>query len=793
MRDKKISVSVRNMVEFILRQGDIDYRYTSSIRAQEGTRIHQKLQKKRMKQALLNDFKYEKEVFLKYSFDMQNFMFEIEGRADGIIRKEGGICIEEIKSTLAPLDSIENDGSHWHWAQAKCYAFIVAEQENLKQIKVMLTYMHVETEESVSFENLFSLQEIKDFFFDLAQKYFKWAEMDYERKRKRDISIKALNFPHEAYRKGQREFAVSVYKTIKQGSKLFAQAPTGTGKTISTLFPSVKAIGEGLADRIFYLTAKTITRQTAEDTAFLLSEKGADTLCVTLTAKDKICFCPDKKCNPRECVYAEGHFDRVNDAVWDIITSSPAMKRQEIETYAKKHTVCPHEFMLDITFWVDIIICDYNYVFDPKIQLKRFFSDVPKENYLFLIDEAHNLVDRSREMYSKTLYKSDSLKLKKDLKFIDSKLSKVCGKINDFFIKTRKNYFQEEKAVAIKTEPLDLYYLLREFAEKMDVFLSRNADGPDEPADFLMEQYFNILDFLKISEFFSERYIVFMENSKDDFSIKLLCMDASEILSDIQKKAAASVFFSATLTPLRYFRDVLGGNDKDYCIRMPSPFKKENLCLIVENKISTKYRNREAGYDKIVMCINKMISAKKGNYFVFFPSYDYLTAVYTLYMQHYPDTETIVQSQGMTEDDRESFLLHFNESGENTLLAFAVMGGIFSEGIDLKGSRLIGAAIVGVGLPLITPERNIMSEYYTAADNNAQGFEYAYTYPGMNKVLQSAGRVIRTETDKGVVILIDDRFSSSRYLELFPPEWKEYIKSSEIADVGKHLEEFWSR
>jgi Rad3-related DNA helicase len=788
MSEKKITVSVREMVEFILRRGDIDNRYQSAISPQEGTRLHTRLQKKRAKEALLNDFDYEKEVFLAHTFEIDGFSFTVEGRADGVIRSGETVAIEEIKSTLAPPEAIEKDETHWHWAQAKCYAFMLAAREKFEKISVRLTYIHVDSFDTASLETEYAFAEIRIFFMDLTAQYFQWAAMDYERKRRRNTAIKQTDFPHDSYRAGQRDFAVAVYQTIRQQKKLFAQAPTGTGKTISVLFPAVKAVGEGLADKIFYLTAKTITRQTAEDAAALLNEKGAETAFITLTAKEKICFCDKTNCNPVDCAYARGHYDRVNHAVWDIITSESCIKRQIVEDYANRHMVCPHEFQLDITLWTDMIIGDYNYVFDPKAQLKRFFADKPREKYLFLIDEAHNLVDRSREMYSETLYKSDFIKLKKELKTIDPVLSKISGKINKYLLEMKKTYFADEKIVISKDEPNDLYYLLRDFSEKMDLFLGRRIA---EPSDYLLEKYFQILDFITISEFFSDRYVVFMENSREDFSVKLLCLDASEILAEIQKKAVASVFFSATLTPLTYFKDVLGGNDTDFRVRITSPFQKEKLCLIVENRISTKYKSREASYDRIAESLQTMIAAKKGNYFVFFPSYAYLEKVYDRFLDLSPETETIVQTQGMAEEDRESFLRNFTENNEKTLLAFAVMGGIFSEGIDLKGERLSGAAIVGVGLPLITPERDTIAEYYNQAREHSLGFEYAYVYPGMNKVLQSAGRVIRTESDIGVVLLIDDRFISARYLELFPPEWADYKKASGIGDIGSFLADFW--
>ncbi|MBP1745097.1 MAG: ATP-dependent helicase, partial [Firmicutes bacterium] len=631
------------------------------------------------------------------------------------------------------------------------------------------------------------LDELKEFFFDLMDKYLIWASLTRDWVSRRDDSIKELDFPFEKYRKGQRDLAVSVYKTIVENKKIFIQAPTGIGKTISTLFPSIKAMGEGHTSKIFYLTAKTIVRGVAEEAFSKMEEKGLEFKTVTLTAKEKICFKEKSICNPEHCEFAKGHFDRVNNAILDILKQENHFTRQVIEEYAGKHRICPFEFSLDLTLWADCVICDYNYVFDPRVYLKRFFTDNGGD-YTFLIDEAHNLVDRARSMFSAELYKKPILELKKLFKDKDPGISRSLGKLNSFMISMKKsaddgNYFIQ------KSEPKDIYPLLMKFISKSEEWLARNEES--ELHDKLLEMYFNALTFMRTAEFYDERYITYVENSRDDTKIKLFCLDPSYLLSEAQKRGKASVFFSATLSPAGYFTDILGGGNDSYKIRIPSPFDANNRALLVADNISTKYNNRDKTYSSIAKCIKTVLDQRHGNYIVYFPSYKYMNEVYNLFADSYPEVYTIMQSSSMTEEERDLFLNEFKPGARDRVLGFCVLGGIFSEGVDLKHDELIGSIIVGVGLPQICFERNIIKDYFN--EKNKCGYEYSYLYPGMNKVLQAAGRVIRTETDKGVILLIDERFSSRDYLQLFPEEWFPHARVRNFRDLEKDLNDFWAK
>ncbi len=781
MEKAQIKISVRNLVELVLRSGDIDSRLVSSNRMLEGTRIHQKIQKE-------SGDKYAKEVYLSYDYQLNGFTIKLEGRADGIITEDEGIIIDEIKSTAMPLEYINDEFSLLHWAQAKCYAFIYCIQNALEQICVQLTYFHIDTEERKIIRKQYTYTELQDFIGQLMEKYIVWASMSDIWNTQRDNSIKELQFPFENYRKGQRELAVAVYKTIIQEKKLFVQAPTGIGKTVSTLFPAVKAFGEQHISKIFYLTAKTITRQVAEEAFIKMRERGLKFRTLTLTAKDKICFKDETNCNPDSCEYARGHYNRVNTALIDILQNSEYLSRERIEEYSEKHQVCPFEFALDLSLWADCVICDYNYVFDPRVYLRRFFLNNDGD-YAFLVDEAHNLVDRAREMFSAQLSKAAFLEAKQAMKKQQPKITKCLNKINTYMISLRKQC-EENGFIINKSEPSDLYRLLNHFITEAEEWIVKNQNKGIEGFDLLLDVYFRAMAFLKISEFFDHRYVTFIEAAGSEVRVKLFCIDPSYLLAEAVKRGKTAVFFSATLTPLSYFMDILGGDKEDYNINLCSPFDNSKLCLLVEDSVSTKYKNRENSYDDIVEIIKTAVDNRRGNYLVYFPSYKYMNEVYSRFIEKYPDIETFIQENSMSEEERESFLDRFRPDRENSMVCFGVLGGIFSEGIDLKGDRLIGAIIIGVGLPQISVEQDIIMDYFQK--KNGMGYENAYMFPGMNKVLQAAGRVIRSENDKGIVLLIDERFSNRNYRNLFPKHWDHAVRVRIKAELKNRLLGFWS-
>lgn len=777
MEEKIIRISVRNLVEFILREGDIDNRKAGLPDKEAmklGGRIHRKIQRQ-----MGSD--YHAEVPLKITVPCEGFAIQIEGRADGIQKTADGVVVDEIKGVLRELEYIEKPVSV-HLAQAKCYGYIYGKQQELDSITVQMTYCQMETEEVKRFQETFSIEELERWFFDIVMQYEKWARFQIEWRQTRDATIKEAEFPYP-YREGQRELVTSVYRTILRKKKLFIQAPTGVGKTMTTIFPAVKAVGEGLGDKIFYLTAKTITRTVAEQAFQILKKNGLQYKVATLTAKEKICFCEKAECNPDVCPYAKGHFDRVNDAVYEMITTMEEMSRENIETQAKKHKVCPFEMGLDVSLWVDAIICDYNYVFDPNAHLKRFFSEGKKGEYLFLIDEAHNLVERGREMYSAVLYKEEFLQMKKAVRYESVKLTRQLAVCNQMLLEMKRECQTYKEYNSISHFALKLLNVMNG--------LQKLLEEKEQVDEEVLEFYFHVRNFLNIYEEVDENYVIYTELEEGgDFKLKLFCVNPAVKLQNFLSQGNSTVFFSATLLPIRYYKRLLSVETDDYAVYAHSPFKEANRLLVLGQDVSTKYTRRGYEmYERFAIYIKNVMQAKPGNYLVFFPSYRFMEEVRETFERYRTEEMCcMIQEQNMNEQDREAFLQEFEAEREGSLAGFCVMGGIFSEGIDLTKERLIGAMIVGTGLPQVCNEREILKQYFDRHGEN--GFDYAYLYPGMNKVLQAAGRVIRTEEDKGVIALLDDRFAGRRYLEIFPREWRK-LTYCNVKTIGEKVEQFW--
>lgn len=778
-----IRISVRNLVEFILRSGDIDNRIAAADKDAMllGGKIHRKIQRRM-------GADYHAEVTLKYEVPCKGFILSVEGRADGIIDTPSGIVIDEIKGVLKDLDMIKKPVAV-HLAQAKCYAYIYASQKKLEEIGVQMTYCNMETEEIKRFQNVYVYEELDRWFWELIGKYEKWARYQIRWKEKRNASIKEVGFPF-AYREGQRDLTASVYRTILRKKKLFIQAPTGVGKTISTVFPAVKAVGEGLGEKIFYLTAKTITRTVAWQAFDILKEQALRMKVLVLTAKEKICFCEETNCNPEACPYAKGHYDRVNDAVYELLTTSDEMNREILEEQARKWKVCPHEMSLDVSEWVDAVICDYNYVFDPNAHLRRFFGEGISGEYLFLIDEAHNLVERGRSMYSAKLCKEDFLKVKRLVKDEDVKLAKRISECNQQLLTLKR----ECEDYQVLNSVSHIYLKLLNLMGELERFLEdcKKEDLRKEVLDF----YFDVRRFVATHDRLDENYMIYSELlNNGHFEIHLFCVNPAKNLQEFLDKGNSTVFFSATLLPIHYYKKLLSTASDDYAIYAESPFDMEKRLLLLGTDVSTKYTRRgEDTYRRYAEYLYQVALAKHGNYIAFFPSYRFMEDVHEEFLvivsQGSVEVDDVIQSQYMSEEAREIFLENFEEDREHSLMGFCVMGGIFSEGIDLTGEQLIGAVIVGTGLPQVCRERKLLKQYFD--EHGFHGFDYAYLYPGMNKVLQSAGRVIRTQEDRGVVLLLDDRFLDMRYREVFPREWGNY-KLCRQENTAGFMKEFWSR
>lgn len=778
-----IRISVRNLVEFILREGDIDNRISGGMdrdAMQQGSRIHRKIQKQ-MGSA------YRAEVFLKGKFRCEGFFLQVEGRADGIFTENGRTVVDEIKGILRDLEQV-GEPYKVHLAQAKCYAYLYAVQNDLEEIDVQMTYCNLETEEVKRFRQQFLQKELEVWFDGIIRSYEKWARFQMEWKKTRNTSICRTEFPFP-YREGQRELVAAVYHTILQKKKLFIQAPTGVGKTMATIFPAVRAIGEEKGEKVFYLTSKTITRTVAEQAFRILHEQGLSFKTITLTAKEKICFCEETDCNPEACSYAKGHFDRVNEAVFDLITRADFCTREVLTAQAEAYHVCPFEMALDVSVWMDAVICDYNYVFDPNAHLKRFFSEGNKGGYLFLIDEAHNLVDRGREMYSAAIYKEDILKIRRLVQQDAPKLAKRLAECNKQLLEIKReceNYTLLDSVAHISLKLMNITGELEKFLEECREQEKRKA---------VLDFYFQVRMFLNMYEILDEHYEIYAELEHGGrFQIRLFCVNPAVNLQRYLAQGNAVIFFSATLLPVHYYKRLLSVEKDDYAVYAESHFPQENRLLLLGADVSTKYtmRGKEL-FRKLAQYILQTARVKKGNYIAFFPSYRLLEDVYEFFqteMEEGEEIECVVQSQYMGEEAREIFLENFEEEREESLVGFCVMGGIFSEGIDLTADRLIGVIVVGTGLPQVCNDREILKGYFDR--QGLSGFDYSYLYPGMNKVLQSAGRVIRTEKDKGVILLLDSRFLRMQYQEMFPREWKK-VQTCRLENLTERLEEFWKK
>ncbi|MGN0662639.1 MAG: ATP-dependent DNA helicase [Faecalibacterium sp.] len=834
----QIRLAVRQLVEFLLRTGDIDSRFSGFDRANEGARIHRRLQKQ-------GGEGYEAEVFLSASRTVEGICFTVEGRADGIFTDaDGTVVIDEIKTTTLPADQITEDREPCHWAQGMVYGAIYAHEKGLDALAVRLTYFQTEEETIFRFVRRFSRAELEDFLLGLLRQYAPWAQRQMEWEKRRAQSLGVLRFPFAGYRPGQRALAGEVYRACrsgrnegrKGGTRVFCQAPTGIGKTMSALFPALKAIGEGYGEKLFYLTARNTTQAAAEDALARLRVAAPELALrsVTLTAKDKACLCKDEAgrpaCLPERCPYARGYYDRLKPALAALLDSPGCFDRAALAGAAGQFMVCPFELGLDLSEWCDVVIGDYNYLFDPVVRLRRFFDAAG--DWLFLIDEAHNLPDRARTMYSAQFCKSSLLEGKRALGRGRSALKAALTRADKALLEARRACLrlapwrgpdaeEAEKEEAVQTALFDLCAETSEeentaasvlpeplYAKEGTVFFKElpaallrplhalisplqdwlDENQEDERHSVLLELFFAVQGFVRAAERYDSHFVTQLTAHGSELEVSLLCLDPSAFVDASLSCGRAAALFSATLTPPSYYRGVLGCPEAR-AVALESPFPPEHLGLYCLPSISTRYRDRERSVQPISDALAALARGKVGNYLAFFPSYSYLRQVYEDFTARWPDIAALAQESGLDDAGRAAFLGQFVPHPRQTLLGFGVLGGVFGEGVDLTGDRLIGCAVVGVGLPQVNPRQEMLRRYYD--ETAGCGFNYAYRYPGMNKVLQAAGRVIRTPEDRGVVLLLDDRFSHADYMRLFPRHWAHLKFLPDAQALGQELRGFW--
>ena len=778
-------VSVREIIDFIMRSGDITSVSLSDKRMSDGTKAHQKFQNRQ-------DSDYMAEVSINHSFNRDDMRYMVTGRIDGVIHSfegSGVPLIDEIKSTSRDLNLIKGE-NEMHWAQAKMYAYMFLLREGYNKATCRLTYIELDTFTIKQYTKDYTIKELENYFDHIIDIYAEFAKMIDLFENEMLTSAKDMTFPFDGIRDGQSKLMKGVYRTIKDGEILFSRAPTGIGKTIATLFPSIKALGESETDKIFYLTAKTIGKEVAVNTVNKLVDNGLRIKYVVITAKDKICLHTETNCNPDVCPYAKGHYDRVNAAISEMYKEEDGYTRDIITKYSIIHRLCPYELSLDLALFSQIIVCDYNYAFDPSAMLRRFFME-GSGKYTLLVDEAHNLVDRARGMYSAQLLKSQTMELKKLVKELDPRLFGYFDKLNKVFIDMRKEMKEADSLEEVTKEaPLELETYVRGIIYRTEKIFKIHQNW--EHMELLVDFYFLAYDFIKKYEIYGDNYVTYYQRSGQDLIVKLFCIDPRPNLREILMDMQGVIYFSATLLPMNYYKHLLGGTDDSYGLNLPSPFEPEKLNLMVDSSISTKYVDRKASIDELALRMLSFVEMMQGNYLIYFPSYKYMEQGIDAFKELVGDKniEILVQQRNLSEVDKEKFIDSFSHSDEDkTLVAFAVLGGMFGEGIDLVGEKLSGAIIVGVGLPLICFEQNMIKDYFE--EIMGEGFDYAYTYPGMNKVMQASGRVIRTTEDVGSVLLIDRRFNTGRYTKLFPPEWFHFSTIRSNMEMVQSLEHFW--
>jgi len=701
-------------------------------------------------------------------------------------RHESGTRIDLLGFTAEPEHSFMPELEFVSIARAKIIATAFMEKHHLNSLTVgMFWYRRDSAIPSFAIEE-FHYESLLHESEQWILTWLEWARPFQGWKAIRDASNRETEFPFTPYRNGQREMMAQIFTAGKRHEQRLIEAPTGIGKTMASIFPAIKALEAGTVHRIFYATARNTGQDVAREAVKILREKGLRLKSVTITSKDKSCVRRDAIRECDDCPYALGYYERLRDGVHTAFKSD-ILTRELIDQIGREFYLCPFELSLDLSIHADLIICDYNYIFDPNVSLKRFFVEI-EENYLFLIDEVHNLVDRARSMYSGVISEMAIRELWKLTNMALPDLADQISEVTDILSLYRSRAQQSLGERVDETPPYDLLKQLRNMLKIMDEWMAHKEKRSFKK--HLLDVYFEIRHFCVMAEQFDENYCTISSLSDSDFTITLYNVNPAPHLRKRLKWAASASLFSATVSPNHYFREMLGMEESAQTLNLPSPFDPDHLKLIVADPVSTKLAHREVTLTEVIGAIETVVNARSGNYMAFFPSYEYMNRVAKEFIRRNRSVEVALQTPKMSDEDRTAFLEHFTRERVETrdhFVGFAVMGGIFGEGVDLVGDKLNGVVIVGVGLPGICAEREQIRQRFNA---NHNGFDYAYTYPGLTKVLQAAGRVIRTATDRGIVLLIDERFGKESYKRLLPVHWHpESVKSRE--DIIQKVAEFY--
>lgn len=779
-----IYISARELVEYVSRGGDIGAK-DSRGNKNGGTIVSHKLWQK--KPNILDAY--------EFTTISDGTKITVYSYPECLHKVPNGYSLDYMITVDYPLDLLDNGELEIALKTAVCTGYIMCERLGLTEIEANVTFYRDGTDEERPFKQLLQLEDLRGNFELFIALFSPFANIIKQKGSQVTKQLASLKFPFEGgAREGQKDFIIDAFRAIKAHKRLVVQAPTGIGKTLASLYPSLKSVGCGDADKIFYFTGKTTTALSALNAIDIMRDQIPDLRSIHISSKDKCCvsFKPGqrRKCEPRYCHVTKAYYEKINVALLDLLENYRTYTKEIIDEVASRYEICSYELSLELSEWCELVVCDYNYLFDLQAYLRRYFEYKPEANFIFLLDEAHNLPDRAREMYSVTLRKSDFVKLQGRYPEDDGYTASCQGILHEFDVyyslaMTEKMEINDTVCgFYINPQLSDDFiepYLL--FMERCKTIIRKNKDD-----DELNELYLNLKKLRSVCEIYDKRFTMYIEAIGDEVNARIMCLDPSFMLDSCMKKGISSILFSATLTPLEYFSDVLGC-EKSNTLSLKSPFDPQKQCLICINNVSTRYEDRQKSASNVANIIRAMIAGKSGNYIVYFPSYMYLTEVMEIFKEKYPKIPVTAQSRSMSEKAKKDFLDSFDAKKEGTLVGFCVMGGSFSEGIDLRGERLIGAMIVGVGLPTISTELNIIKEYFDKTREN--GYAYTYTYPGMNKVLQAAGRVIRSEDERGVVLLVDDRFSSPEYRMIMPEYWGHMKFLNNARDLLDTVTKFW--
>lgn len=768
------SIAVREFVEFLLRSGDLSAgTFGGLYRAREGIEGHRRIRRTRPEG-------YRSEVPVRRTFGGKDGAWELTGRIDGLFEDGDRPVLEEIKTTREPFDLLSADDP-LHWAQAMTYAHMLVLGEGLGGIDVQLTYLHVSSGDIRTSRRTFTAPELATFFAPLDAAFSAWVSKIAAWQRARDASIETLEFPFPDWRPGQRDMANAIANAVRERRRLFAEAPTGIGKTISALWPAIRALRDGACDAITFVTARTTGRAIAEDTIARMRERGLRLKTLTLTARDRICFAEEGGCDPTSCPYALGYYGRLA-AARENAFDSDTWDQTGIESLARHHNICPFALSLDLLPWADLAICDYNYVFDPRVGLSAL-SGTAAADRLLLVDEAHNLPDRARDMFSAEIRDSEFSSLIADLPAPARGLRSSASAVRHAIAHATRS----ETAQTGNSIPPALLDSLEEFIGRANARLIESR--PEPCRDSLMAACLSAFDFVRTAARFGPDYATLASRDASGPRFRLLCLDPGPRIRETVARFKAAAFFSATLTPLEFFRDALGGQADDDTLRLPSPFPREHLGLIVAAHVSTEFRDRAASAAQVADLLACAAETRPGTHVAYFPSYEYLRKVRETFVAAHPAIPVTAQQPAMNEDAKTRFLelLRAPQPGIPAM-AFAVLGGLFAEGIDLPGGRLAGIFVIGVGLPQLCIERDLIRRRFDASGHD--GFAAAYAYPGFNRVLQAAGRLIRSHSDSGTVVLIDRRFAREDYRGLFPDHWRHARIASSLDEMRAAITAF---